>query len=212
MKNIKNFFTKIFTLVSVLWCGIMNTSIATPEYANNPNIVLMDLPFGIVVIELYPQHAPNHVQRIKDLVHEKFYDGLAFHRVIENFMAQTGDPLGNGTGGSSKPNLKAEFNDLKHVRGVISMARSTNPDSANSQFFIMLGDAPHLDHQYTAFGRVITGMEFVDQIKKGDPNNNGTVEDPTKIIKMYMAGSTVGKQDEKTGRNKRKIVDSTAPA
>lgn len=160
---------------------------ASGSEVNVRDVVSMQLEFGTVVIELYPEYAPNHVRRIKELTAEKFYDGLAFHRVIAGFMAQTGDPLGNGTGKSKKPDLKAEFNDLRHTRGVLSMARSSDPDSANSQFFIMLGDAPYLDHQYTAFGRVISGMEYVDKIKKGDVHNNGMVlENPTRIIKMTI--------------------------
>ena len=149
----------------------------------NPHI-LMKVKNGDVLIELYPDKAPNHVTRILELTKKGFYNDLKFHRVIEDFMVQTGDPKGNGTGGSDLPDLKAEFNDIKHVKGVMSMARSASPDSANSQFFIMLGDSPHLDGQYTAFGRVISGMEFIDQIKKGNINNNGMVTSPDSIVSL----------------------------
>jgi peptidylprolyl isomerase len=132
---------------------------------------------GPVVIRLRPDLAPNHVTRIKQLVEEKFYDGVAFHRVIEGFMAQTGCPNGTGTGGSKHPNLAAEFNAEPHVRGVCSMARAQNPNSANSQFFICFDDARFLDKQYTAWGQVISGMENVDKIKRGEP-----VRDPDRIV------------------------------
>jgi peptidylprolyl isomerase len=139
-----------------------------------------------VVIALRPDKAPNHVARIKELVREGFYDGINFHRVIDGFMAQTGCPRGDGTGGSGKK-LRAEFTNFRHVRGVCSMARAASPDSADSQFFIVLDDAPHLDRQYTAWGEVTSGMEFVDQIKKGDQARNGTVRDPDKILKLRVA-------------------------
>ena len=130
------------------------------------NTLLMDLKDGQVVIEMLPAFAPNHVERIKELVRQKFYDGVVFHRVIEGFMAQGGDPTGTGTGGSGQ-NLDAEFSDAQHVRGTLSMARSQNPNSADSQFFICFSEAPHLNGQYTVWGRVVDGMEFVDQIKRG---------------------------------------------
>jgi peptidylprolyl isomerase len=154
--------------------------------ADLENTLYLDLKDGRVVIELRPDLAPNHVARIKELTREGFYDGLAFHRVIDGFMVQTGDPLGNGTGGSGQK-LKAEFSDEPHVRGVTSMARAQNPDSADSQFFIMLDDAPHLNGQYTAWGKVVSGMEFVDAIKKGDMARNGAVDDPDKIVRMQVA-------------------------
>ena len=150
------------------------------------NTLYLDLRDGRVVIELLPNKAPNHVARIKKLVREGFYDGLTFHRVIEGFMAQTGDPWGNGTGGSGTK-LAAEFNDEPHIRGTVSMARANDPDSADSQFFICFDDARFLDRQYTVFGKVVEGMEYVDNIKKGDPRANGAVSDPDKIIKMQVA-------------------------
>ncbi len=150
------------------------------------NSLFLDLKDGRVVIELLQDVAPNHVERIKELTRQGFYNGLKFHRVIDGFMAQTGDPLGNGTGGSGKK-LNAEFNDTPHVRGTVSMARANDPNSGDSQFFICFDDARFLDRQYTAFGKVVSGMEFVDKIKKGDSRNNGTVSNPDTIIKMSVA-------------------------
>ena len=135
-----------------------------------------------VVIKLRPDLAPGHVERITELAKEGFYDGVVFHRVIPGFMAQGGDPTGTGTSGSKKPNLKQEFSAEPHVRGVCSMARTANPDSANSQFFICFDDARFLDKQYTVWGKVIEGMENVDKIKRGEP-----VRDPDKIVKARMA-------------------------
>ena len=140
------------------------------------NTLTLDTTKGPVVIKLRPDLAPGHVERIKQLVGEKFYDGVAFHRVLEGFMAQTGCPHGTGTGGSKYPNLKAEFNNEAHVRGVCSMARASSPDSANSQFFICFDDARFLDKQYTVWGQVVSGMENVDKIKRGEP-----VRDPDRI-------------------------------
>jgi cyclophilin family peptidyl-prolyl cis-trans isomerase len=150
------------------------------------NTIYLDLPAGRVVIELRPDLAPKHVARIKELVRQHFYDGLVFHRVIPGFMAQTGDPKGNGTGGSGQK-IKAEFSDQHHTRGTVSMARSASPDSGDSQFFICFAPAPFLDGKYTIWGQVVSGMEYVDKIKQGDPSDNGAVEDPTKIVKMQVA-------------------------
>lgn len=155
---------------------------------SNKNIAIKT-KYGTTVLELYPEKAPKHVERIIELANEGFYNGLKFHRVIDGFMVQAGCPKGNGTGGSSKPNLQAEFNDIKHVEGIISMARSANPNSANSQFFIMLDTSPHLDGQYTAFGKVICGMEFIHKIRKGDDLNNGMVKNPDVIEEMYICDS-----------------------
>ena len=146
------------------------------------NTLTLDTTKGPVVIRLRPDLAPGHVDRIKTLVGEKFYDGVAFHRVLEGFMAQTGCPHGTGTGGSKYPNLKAEFNNEPHVRGVCSMARASSPDSANSQFFICFDDARFLDKQYTVWGQVISGMENVDMIKRGEP-----VRDPDRITTATVA-------------------------
>ena len=146
------------------------------------NTLIMDTTQGKVVIALRPDLAPKHVERIKQLAREGFYDGIVFHRVIEGFMAQTGCPKGTGTGGSKYPNLPAEFNAEPHVRGICSMARTPNPNSANSQFFIVFDDARFLDNQYTVWGKVTEGMENVDKIKRGEP-----VQNPDKIVKARMA-------------------------
>ena len=156
--------------------------------------MILKLKDGDVKIQLFPDVAPNHVERIKKLANDGAYNNVVFHRVIDGFMAQTGDvKFGNssvesfdlrraGMGGSDLPDLKQEFNNLPHDRGTLSMARSQDPNSANSQFFICFEPAPFLDRQYTVFGKVIEGMEFVDKIKRGDSNNNGSVDDPDKII------------------------------
>jgi len=181
---------KKITYIFLIFFSLLNTKLS----ANN-NIMILKLTYGEVKIELYPDKAPNHVKRFKELAESGKYDGVVFHRVIDGFMAQTGDvKFGNsnspnynismaGTGGSDLPNLKAEFTDIAHTRGVLSAARSADPDSANSQFFICLEAAPHLDRQYSAFGKVIQGMEFIDKIKKGDPNS-GSVPGPDKIISL----------------------------
>ncbi len=179
---------KIFIKILILFFLITNQSIA------EENIMILKLKDGDVKIELFEDIAPNHVKRIKELANSGTYDNVVFHRVIDGFMAQTGDvKFGNseskdfdlrraGMGGSDFPDLKQEFNSLPHDRGTLSMARSQDPDSANSQFFICFQPAPFLDRQYTVFGKVIEGMEFVDKIKRGDQNNNGSVTDPDKII------------------------------
>jgi cyclophilin family peptidyl-prolyl cis-trans isomerase len=150
--------------------------------------LVMDLKTGPVKIKLRPDLAPNHVARIKELTEKGFYDGVVFHRVIPDFMAQTGDPTGTGSGGSELPDLKAEFSSEKHKRGTISMARTSNPNSANSQFFICFADAPWLDRQYSIWGEVTEGMEHVDAIKKGGEHNNGAISgEPDKILKMRVA-------------------------
>lgn len=146
----------------------------------------LDLDSGRVIIELRPDVAPNHVARIKELARQGFYDGLTFHRVIEGFMAQTGDPKGDGTGGSGQK-LDAEFSQAPFERGTVGMARSQNPNSGDSQFFIMFDSAPHLNGQYTVWGQVVDGMDHVDKIKRGHPAMNGTVQDPDTIIKMQVA-------------------------
>ena len=159
--------------------------------------MIMELKNGVVELELYSDIAPNHVERFKDLAKKGLYDGVVFHRVIEGFMAQTGDvKFGNsnskdfnlslaGTGGSDLPDLKSEFSDIPHERGILSAARSSDPNSANSQFFICFQPAPHLDRQYTVFGKVVKGMEFIDKIKKGE-GPNGSVRSPDKIISLKL--------------------------
>ena len=177
---------KIFFLILFL---IFNFNLKAEE-----NMMILKLKNGDVKIELFEDKAPNHVSRIKELANKGLYDNVVFHRVIDGFMAQVGDvQFGNsssdnfdlnraGTGGSDLPNLKAEFNDIPHLKGILSMARSSDPNSANSQFFICFQAAPFLDRNYTVFGKVVEGMEHVDNIKKGDSNNNGSVTDPDKII------------------------------
>ena len=179
---------KIFIKILILFFLITNQSIA------EENIMILKLKDGDVKIELFEDVAPNHVKRIKELANSGKYDNVVFHRVIDGFMAQTGDvKFGNseskdfdlrraGMGGSDLPDLEQEFNSLPHDRGTLSMARAQDPNSANSQFFICFQPAPFLDRQYTVFGKVIEGMEFVDKIKRGDQNNNGAVTDPDKII------------------------------
>jgi cyclophilin family peptidyl-prolyl cis-trans isomerase len=179
---------KIFLFLLILTLTTNNTNAEEKK-------MILKLKDGDVEIELYPKIAPNHVKRFVSLANEGKYDGVVFHRVIDGFMAQTGDvKFGNsnspdfnlelaGTGGSDLPDLKAEFSDIAHNKGVLSMARSADPNSANSQFFIVFESAPHLDRSYSAFGKVIKGMELVDKIKKGD-GSNGSVIDPDKIISL----------------------------
>ena len=151
------------------------------ETKDPENTLVLDIDHGQVVIEMRPDLAPNHVARIKELAREGFYDGIVFHRVIEGFMAQSGDPTGTGSGGSGQ-NLAAEFSSEPHVRGTASMARAMNPDSADSQFFICFADSGFLDGQYTVWGQVVDGMENVDKIKRGEP-----VQNPDKIVQMRVA-------------------------
>jgi peptidylprolyl isomerase len=164
------------------------STVVDPNPTHDPqDVLVLDLSNGgRVTIRLMPAWAPNHVARIKALVAQHFYDGIIFHRVIDGFMAQTGDPTGTGEGGSKLPNLKAEFNSLPHVRGTVSMARTNDPDSANSQFFIVFYPRFALDHKYTVFGRVIGGMDVVDRIERGEPPAN-----PTKIVHASMASEGV---------------------
>src|SRR5689334_5216130 len=151
------------------------------------NTLIMDLKSGPVVIALRPDLAPGHVERVKELTRLGFYDGVVFHRVIPNFMAQTGDPTGTGSGGSDLPDLKAEFSDEKHKRGTVSAARSQNPNSANSQFYICFDNAPWLDRQYTVWGEVVEGMDNVDKVKKGGEHNNGAISgEPDRILKARI--------------------------
>ncbi len=171
------------------------------EKLNLEDTIYLDLEYGRVVIKLRPDLAPNTVARFKELTRQGFYDGLVWHRVIEGFMAQTGDPKGDGTGGSGK-NQNAEFNNGKHARGAVSMARAANINSADSQFFIVLADSPHLNGQYTMFGEVVEGMEFVDQIRKGNPGANGRVPYPDRIIQMQVAADAVKKEGTKAAAKK----------
>ena len=183
MSKLKNILVLLFTFL--IYVGPMSAN----DYIN------MKLKTGNVLIKLRSDLAPNHVKRISQLVKEGFYDGLNFHRVIPDFMAQGGDPLGNGTGGSGQ-NINAEFSSEKHVRGTVSMARAQDPNSADSQFFICFTDASWLDGQYTIWGQVVEGMEHVDKIKKGE-GANGEVNDPDKIISMKLTKKKV-KNNKKT--------------
>jgi cyclophilin family peptidyl-prolyl cis-trans isomerase len=177
-KNIKLLF-----LIIIQFLFLMSNL----DAANLDNTLYIDLKDGRVVIEMFPDIAPKHVERIKTLARQKFYDGIVFHRVIDGFMAQTGDPTGTGMGGSKLNDLKAEFSKQSHIRGAVSMARAQSPNSANSQFFIVTKDSNFLDGQYTLWGRVISGMEFVDKIKKGNQANNGQVSDPDKMLQVRVA-------------------------
>lgn len=178
----RNFF---ITLIVTLITGTTSMALAADK-ADLENTIYLDLKDGRVVIALRPDLAPKHVARIKELTRQGFYNGVKFHRVIDGFMAQTGDPTGTGSGGSGK-NIKAEFSKESHYRGICSMARAQSVDSADSQFFIVLANSPFLDRQYTVWGKVTSGMEFVDKIKKGDEGNNGAVSDPDTIVKMQVA-------------------------
>lgn len=173
-----------FLLIGVLFA--MTTAAQAQEGLDPENTLYMDLEHGRVVIQMRPDLAPQHVARIKELARDGFYDGTPFHRVIEGFMAQGGDPTGTGTGGSGK-NLPAEFSSERHVRGTVSMARAQHPDSADSQFFIVFEPAPFLDGKYTVWGEVADGMEHVDAIQKGDASLNGKVAYPDRIVKMQVA-------------------------
>jgi peptidylprolyl isomerase len=163
--------------------------------ADAENTLYMDLAFGRVVIELRPDLAPNTVAQVKKLTRAGFYDGIVFHRVIDGFMAQGGDPTGTGGGGSGHP-LRAEFSSEKFARGVVAMARASDPNSADSQFFICFAPAPALDGKYTIFGQVVSGMDYVDKLKKGDPANNGKVTNPDKIVKMQVAADVIAAEDK----------------
>ncbi len=156
------------------------------------DVLVIEVSGGPIYVELLPDVAPQHVDRIKQLAREGFYDGVVFHRVIDGFMAQTGDPTGTGTGGSDYPDLPAEFSDIAYERGIVGMARTNDPNSANSQFFIMFGPAPSLNGQYTVFGRVVAGMDAVDGIKKGDTRRNGMVADPEAMIRARLLSDLNG--------------------
>ncbi len=178
MKLVKSLAFFLFALMLSSWRPAMA--------ADLENTLYLELPWGRVVIEMRPDLAPNHVARIKELVRKGFYDGTPFHRVIDGFMAQGGDPSGTGTGGSGIK-LQAEFSGEHFTRGVVGMARSGSPNSADSQFFIMLGTTPSLDYKYTIWGKVTEGMEFVDKITKGAASENGIVSKPDRIVRMRVA-------------------------
>ena len=177
------------TLAAAAFALVVGLSAPAPAQtaAGPQDTLVMQLKDGSVTIRLRPDLAPRHAERLRTLAGEGFYDGIVFHRVIEGFMAQTGDPTGTGRGGSSLPNLPAEFSDVPFTRGVVGMARSADPNSANSQFFIMFDDAPSLNGQYTVVGEVVDGMDVVDAIKKGDRRANGVVDDPDRMISLRPA-------------------------
>ncbi len=186
MKTITKLSIFSFLFLTLTTANLMAQGETKQKKHDLNNVIYLDLKYGRVAIELLPDVAPKHVERIKTLTKRGFYNGIVFHRVIDNFMVQTGDPTGTGMGGSDLPDVKAEFSDEPHIRGAVSMARANNPNSANSQFFIVTHDSRFLDNQYTVFGRVIEGMEFVDKIKKGEPGS-GKVTNPDKIVKMSLA-------------------------
>ncbi len=175
----------ILAAASLMMMGL--TAPALAQSADLANVVYLDTKDGRITLQLRPDLAPKHVAQIKALVKRGFYDGIVFHRVIPGFMAQTGDPTGTGTGKSDLPNLPAEFTQTPFVRGTLGMARSQEPNSANSQFFICFDDAKFLNGNYTVFGQVTAGMDVVDKIKKGSSSNNGQVSNPDKIVKMQLA-------------------------
>jgi peptidylprolyl isomerase len=179
-------FIRTIMLVAFAWVAALGIAQAQTTKLDPQNTLYLDTVYGRVVIQMRPDLAPNTVTRIKQLVRQGFYNGLKFHRVIPGFMAQTGDPKGDGTGGSGE-NLKAEFSNAHFGRGTVGMARASDPDSADSQFFICLGDAGFLDGQYTVWGQVVSGMEFVDSIKAGTAENNGAVANPDIIVRMQVA-------------------------
>jgi peptidylprolyl isomerase len=196
-------WSRLFLLVVVLTIG------GTAMAAEDPqNLLYMDLAFGRVVIELRPDLAPNTCAQIKKLARSGFYDGVVFHRVMAGFMAQGGDPTGTGTGGSGHP-LHAEFSSEHFVRGVVAMARTSDPNSADSQFFIMFGDGPALDGKYTIFGRVVSGMEYVDKLRKGDSANNGIVSNPDKIVKMQVAADAIAADVKANAPKPKEQADPT---
>lgn len=180
-------------LLSLLLVFGLSTAAFAAPVADPENTLYLDLKDGRVVIQMRPDLAPNHVKRIKELVRQGFYNGLVFHRVIPGFMAQGGDPTGTGGGGSGQ-NINAEFSAEPFVRGIVGMARAASVNSADSQFFIMFDETPSLNNNYTVWGKVVSGMEFVDNIRKGNAADNGSVSNPDKIVKMQVAADADKKQ------------------
>lgn len=185
---IVRFFTLLAALPLILQLTL--STLALADHDDRSQTLVMETNKGTIRIRLMHDFAPRHAERLKTLSQEGFYDGVVFHRVIEGFMAQTGDPTGTGSGGSSYPDLKAEFSAMPFERGTLGMARTQNPDSANSQFFIVYQRADWLDGQYTVIGKVIEGMDVADALKKGDRARNGMVDDPDKIVRMRLASDT----------------------
>jgi peptidylprolyl isomerase len=178
---------RLATMLATVFWATLALAAPLPSGVDPQNAILLDTNYGRVVIRLRPDLAPKHAERIKTLTREKFYDNAPFHRVIAGFMAQTGDPTGTGTGKSKYPDLPAEFSDVPFTRGIVGMARSQSPNSANSQFFIMYGDVPSLNGKYTVVGEVVSGMDVVDRIKKGPEANNGMVSSPDRIVRVQVA-------------------------
>ena len=176
------FFTGMQDKASLVGGSLLLPTMAHAASLDPENTLYLETKYGRVVIALRPDLAPNHVKRIKELARARFYDGIVFHRVIDGFMAQTGDPTGTGMGGSELPDLKAEFSKESFTRGTLGMARSSSPNSANSQFFIMFADGPWLNGKYTIFGKVVSGMDAIDKIKRGEP-----VENPDKMLALRVA-------------------------
>ena len=179
--------TRLFAALVALVCATAAVAQGQSAASDPQNTIFLDTAYGRVVIRLRPDLAPQHAERIKTLAREKFYDNAPFHRVIPGFMAQTGDPTGTGSGGSKYPNLPAEFSNVPFKRGIVGMARSQSPNSANSQFFIMFAEASGLNGQYTVIGEVVSGMAAVDKIKKGAEADNGAVTNPDRIVRMQVA-------------------------
>jgi peptidylprolyl isomerase len=180
-------FAVLFPVLAALICAAPAISQPLPAGVDPQNALLIDTKYGRIVIKLRPDLAPKHAERLKTLARDKFYDNVPFHRVIGGFMAQTGDgQRGDGTGGSKYPNLPAEFTNTPFTRGVVGMARTQDPNSANSQFFIMFGDGPFLNGKYTVVGEVVSGMEVVDKLKKGPEAQNGAVTDPDRMLKVQV--------------------------
>ena len=180
-------FAVLFPVLAALICAAPAIAQPLPAGLDPQNTIFLETAHGRVVIKLRADLAPKHAERIKTLAREKFYDNVPFHRVIPGFMAQTGDgQRGDGTGGSKYPNLPAEFTNTPFTRGVVGMARTQDPNSANSQFFIMFGDGPFLNGKYTVVGEVVSGMEVVDKLKKGPEAQNGAVTDPDRMLKVQV--------------------------
>jgi peptidylprolyl isomerase len=181
-------FVHLLAVLAALICAAPAIAQPLPAGLDPQNALLIDTKYGRIVVKLRPDLAPKHAERLKTLAREKYYDNVPFHRVIPGFMAQTGDgQRGDGTGGSKYPDLQAEFGNTRFTRGIVGMARSSNPNSANSQFFIMLGEASHLNGMYTVVGEVAAGMDVVDKIKKGTEAGNGAVTDPDRMLKVQVA-------------------------
>ena len=186
MTRLVHLFAVMFPILTALICAAPATAQPLPAGVDPQNTILIDTKYGRIVIKLRPDLAPKHAERIKTLARDKFYDNVPFHRVIGGFMAQTGDGQnGDGTGGSKYPNLPAEFTQTPFTRGVVGMARTQDPNSANSQFFIMFGDGSYLNGQYTVVGQVVSGMDVVDKLKKG-AGQSGAVTDPDRMLKVQV--------------------------